>query len=142
MEIKHKENKVIADFYIVDKPGIKPIIGLPTLLRELKLISFNNLNEINKDHNFLDNYSDVFTRLGLVDGEYHIELKEHSTPVIQASRKIPLSLLPKLKETIDTLESSGVVSKVEKPTDWVNSLVIVGKKRWITETLFGSKGPK
>ena len=70
----------------------------------------------------------MFTGLGLVEGEYHIELKENAVPVIHAPRKIPLSLMPKLKETLDDLESSGVVSKVEKPTDWVNSLVIVEKK--------------
>ena len=127
MEITHKEHQIKVDFYAVDVPDIKPIIGLPTL-RELKLITMDNLHEINKDHNILDSYSDVFTGLGLVNGEYHIELKENVTPVVHASRTIPLKLLPQLKKTLDDLETSGVVSKVEKPTDWVNSLVIVEKK--------------
>ncbi|KAK3736764.1 hypothetical protein QZH41_008004 [Actinostola sp. cb2023] len=127
MEITHKENNITTDFYVVDIPGIKPIIGLPTL-RELKLISALNLHEINKDNDILERYADVFTGLGLVDGEYHIEIDENAVPVIHASRKIPLGHIPKLKETLDNLESSGIVSKVDRPTDWVNSLIIIEKK--------------
>ena len=43
-------------------------------------------------------------------------------------RKVSLSLQPRLKATLECLEKAGVVSKVTKPTDWVNSLVIVEKK--------------
>ena len=125
MRIKYdKASTAEVIFYVISIDGAKPIIGLPTL-RELKIL---DIHEVNKDSDILDKYEDVFTGLGLVDGEYHIVLKEDVKPVIHNSRKIPLSLIPKLKETLDNLEKTGVVNKVERPTDWVNSLVIVEKK--------------
>ena len=48
--------------------------------------------------------------------------------MIHAPRKVPLSLLPKLKSTLDRLTKAGVISKVDEPTEWVNSMVIVEKK--------------
>ena len=49
-------------------------------------------------------------------------------PTIHPPRKVPLTILPKLKETLDRLEMTGVVNKLDHPTEWVNSLVIVEKK--------------
>ncbi|GFY30688.1 uncharacterized protein TNCV_3118481 [Trichonephila clavipes] len=50
---------------------------------------------------------------------------DNAVPVIHPPRRIPLALQPKLKSTLDRLEKEGIVSKVNKPTDWVQSLVIV-----------------
>ncbi|GFX79983.1 transposon Ty3-I Gag-Pol polyprotein [Trichonephila clavipes] len=55
----------------------------------------------------------------------HITLKDNAVPVIHPPRRVPLALQPKLKSTLDRLEKEGIVSKVNKPTDWVQSLVIV-----------------
>ena len=55
---------------------------------------------------------------------YHIEIQQDATPVVHPPRKVPFSLHGKLKETLNRLEKSGVISKVDQPPDWVNSLVI------------------
>ena len=60
--------------------------------------------------------------------EYHIEIQQDATPVVHPPRKVPFSLHGKLKEILHRLEKSGVISKVDQPTDWVNSLVIAEKK--------------
>ena len=39
---------------------------------------------------------------------------------VHPPRKVPLTILPKLKETSDRLEMAGVVSKLDHPTEWVN----------------------
>lgn len=129
MLIEHNNRMTIMEFYIVKVANAKPIIGLPTS-RTLQLINIHkDVSEINsKGTDLLENYKDVFTGLGLVAGEYHIELREDAKPTIHPPRKVPLSLMPRLKETLEKLEKSGVVSKVTKATDWVNSLVIVEKK--------------
>ena len=41
---------------------------------------------------------------------------------------MPLSIRPKLKETLDKLERHSIISKSNSPTEWVNSIVIVEKK--------------
>ncbi|GFU78976.1 transposon Ty3-I Gag-Pol polyprotein [Trichonephila clavipes] len=70
----------------------------------------------------------IFTGVGEFPNEpYHIALKDNAVPVIHPPRRVPLDLQPKLKITLDILEKEGIVSKVNKPTDWVQSLVIVEK---------------
>ncbi|GFT91034.1 retrovirus-related Pol polyprotein from transposon 297 [Nephila pilipes] len=64
---------------------------------------------------------------GISKSTIHITLKDNSVPVIQPPSRIPLGLQPKLKSTLNNLEKEGIVSKVNKPTDWVQSLVIVEK---------------
>ena len=66
--------------------------------------------------------------LGKVEEEYHINLHQSTKPVIHPPTKVPLTILPKLKETLNKLIKANVISKTEEPTDWVNSLVIVEKK--------------
>ncbi|GBO31314.1 hypothetical protein AVEN_94970-1 [Araneus ventricosus] len=61
------------------------------------------------------------------DEPYHITLKDDAIPVIHPPRRVPQALQPKLKETLDKLEKEKIVSKVNKPTDWVQSLVMVEK---------------
>ena len=97
--------------------------------RDLELISINNICEVQENQpDLLAEYDDVFTGLGLVEGEYHIELSTDAKPTIHPPRKVPLSLMPKLQETLEKLTKQGVVSKLDRATDWVNSLVIVEKK--------------
>lgn len=113
------------EFYVADVPS-SPILGLKAL-QQLNLVQkVDVVNTADKDA-LLQEYSDVFTGLGCLDGEYHIEVDKSVPPVIHPPRKVPYSLQGKLKETLDRLEAQGVVARVEKPTDWVNSLVIVEK---------------
>ncbi|GFS35155.1 transposon Tf2-6 polyprotein [Nephila pilipes] len=53
---------------------------------------------------------------------YHITLKGYSVPVIHPPRRVPQALQPKLKSTLNNLDKEGIVSKVNKPTDWVQNL--------------------
>ena len=48
-------------------------------------------------------------------------------PVIAPMRKIPLALKSKLKEELQRMIKLDIIEPVEKPTDWVNALVIVSK---------------
>ena len=129
LEIEQTANrKLDAEFFVVKAPNAKPLIGLQTC-QNFELININQVNDVQeKKNDLLEEYEDVFMGLGLVEGEYHIDSEENAKPTIQPPRKVPLSLLPKLKETLDNLTKSGVVSKLDRPTDWVNSLVIVEKK--------------
>ncbi|GFS38879.1 retrovirus-related Pol polyprotein from transposon 297 [Nephila pilipes] len=53
---------------------------------------------------------------------------DNSVPVIHPPiRVLPQALQPKLESTLNNLEKEGIVSKVNKPTDWVQNLVIVEK---------------
>lgn len=49
-------------------------------------------------------------------------------PTVQACRRVPLALLPKVKEKLTAMERNGIITKRDEPTAWVNSMLIVEKK--------------
>jgi len=53
---------------------------------------------------FMRDYNDVFTGLGCLPGEYHIEVDPVVKPVQHAPRPIPVPLKAKLKEKIGEME--------------------------------------
>ena len=70
----------------------------------------------------------MFSGVGRMGGEYHIELDDKVEPVIHPPRRVPYSLLEKLKLKLQELEEKDVIQKVDIPTPLVNSLVIVEKR--------------
>ena len=48
-------------------------------------------------------------------------------PVVHPARRVPFALKEKLKAELNRMVSLGVIEKVDKPTAWVNSIVIVEK---------------
>ncbi|GFU55875.1 transposon Ty3-I Gag-Pol polyprotein [Trichonephila clavipes] len=106
----------------------KPILGLRGC-KELKLIERIDAIECSISKNeLIAQYKDVISGVGEFPNEsYHITLKDNAVPVIYPPRRVPLALQSKLKSTLDRLEKEGTVSKVNKPTDRVQSLVIVEK---------------
>ena len=72
-------------------------------------------------------FDDVFKGLGNL-GDYHITLKDNAIPVIHPPRRVPHSLLNKLKQCLEANLRCGVLQRVDQPTDWVHNLVIVEKR--------------
>ena len=74
-----------VEVFVVKVANAKPIIRLHTT-RDLELITIHkNVSKIQEDDNggnLLDNYKDVFSVLGLVDGEYHIVMRDDAKPTI------------------------------------------------------------
>ena len=74
-----------------------------------------------------DNYPNCFRGLGNL-GRYHITMVDNCTPVVNPPRRVPHSLKQRLHHALDKNMKSGVLVKVDQPTDWVSNLVIVEKK--------------
>ena len=74
-------------------------------------------------------FSKVFSGLGDQGEEYHIQLKEGAHPYcLYTPRNVPIPLKEKVQVELDKMEKMGVISKVNKPTDWCAGMVIVPKK--------------
>ena len=73
----------------------------------------------------MDEFSDVFTCLGELPEEYHIDVDKNVKPVEHATHRVPLPLQEKLNEKIEEMVKEGIITKVEKPIDWINSLVAI-----------------
>jgi hypothetical protein len=70
----------------------------------------------------------VFEGLGCLPGEHKICNDDKRTPVVHACRKVPFALRKKLKEELGRMEKMDVITKMDEPTEWVSSLVIVVKR--------------
>ena len=68
--------------------------------------------------------------LGCFKEPYHIQLKDDAIPVREPPRRVrvPFGLRDRLKTKLNKLEEQNVITKMDKPTDWVSNLVIVEKK--------------
>lgn len=78
----------------------------------------------------LSEFNDVFDeRLpGKLPGKHHITIRSDVCPCVHACRRVPLALLPKVKEKLETMERNGIIVKRDEPTAWVNSMLVVEKK--------------
>ena len=77
---------------------------------------------------FSGEFKTVFdnTSVGQIKGEpYDIKLKQDAVPVVDIQRTTPFAILDKVTAEIRRMESLGVIVKVNEPTEWVNSMVVV-----------------
>ena len=82
----------------------------------------------------IQEYSEQFSGLGRFAKPYDAKLDPEAHPVIHPLRRVPLSLQGRLKKQLDLMEAEDVIMKRDGPTDWVSSLVVVGKK-WDSATV-------
>lgn len=88
----------------------------------------------------LEEYSEVFSGTGCLPDTHHIEIDVTVKPVVHPPRRVPVALRDKfnsllaslmssneLQKGLNRMESTGIIDKVEVPTDWVNSMVVVEK---------------
>ena len=117
-----KERNISIEFQIVDTQS-KPILGLNSC-ESLGLVQ--RIDVI--DDEVLAEYPDVLEGLGSMKEDYMIRADQSVRPVVHATRKVPAALRDRLKRELDRMEGETVIEKVDHPTAWVNSLVIVEKK--------------
>ena len=63
----------------------------------------------------------------LVKAVHTMQLKPEVQQVVHAARKVTVAIREKLKAELDRMEKLNVISKVDEPTKWVNSMVVVLK---------------
>jgi hypothetical protein len=102
------------------------LLGLPAI-EDLRILSRVNAVTV-ADDGIISEYPSVFSGLGQFETEYRIELKENAKPwALPAPRRITIPLRSKVKDELDRMQSLGVISKVDQPTDWCAGMVVVVK---------------
>lgn len=71
--------------------------------------------------------ADVFKGLGKMEGKVHLQVNKNASPTVIPPRRVQIALKGRFKEELNRLESSGVIKRVEEPTDWVSALVVTTK---------------
>ena len=81
--------------------------------------------EIKKE--IVEKYPQIFDGVGTFGKPYKIRLREGYSPVVFPVRYVPYAKKAAMKAELDRMESLGVISKVDVPTEFVNSLVLTPK---------------
>lgn len=131
---KYKNWTGKLDFFVVEDNNYQCILGLESciklnLIKRIDVLNDSeNLSHKNSYDKLIRENIDLFTGLGCLNQKYHIELNENAKPVVHPPRKIPFPLLDQFKSTLNQMEKQKIIKKLNEPTDWVNSFVIVRKK--------------
>ena len=115
------------NFYVTPVDA-HPILGLNDCVQLGLIKHVYHIQEgpLTKD-SLQERYPTVFTGLGKL-GTYHSTLHDNHQPVIIPTRRLPHYLKDKLRQTLKRNVKSGVLQKVDQPTNWVSNLVVVEKK--------------
>ena len=79
---------------------------------------------------------------GCIQGEYSIQIKPEVTPVVHTARKVPVALKEKVQEELNRMKKLNIITKVDEPTEWVNSMVGGAETQWDSKNIPGSNRPK
>ena len=75
----------------------------------------------------LGTYAAQLGGIGTLPGGYEMKIDERATPLVHPPRRIPYMLKDKVKAELCRMEEMGIITKVGKPTEWVNPIVVVRK---------------
>ena len=73
-----------------------------------------------------EQFPSLFKGLGKLEESYEIELQEDARPyAVSTPRRVPIPLMPAVKEELSRMEEQGVITRVNEPTDWCVGMVVV-----------------
>ena len=118
---------------VVNGRGYEPILSKKSML-EMNLIKILdcdrdpriNVLKTGKDP-LLEEYADVFEGLGKLDGKYSIVTDKSMKPVVHPPRRLPVAMTEHVQRKLEEMTADDVIAKVDQPTDWVSSMLVVSK---------------
>ena len=129
VNVRYKNRTIQTTMEVVPEQG-------PSLLRSIdceRLGLVKRVNTVGQAQQTLkaeihQKYPELFKGNGSLPGTHSFVLKDGSTGVIHAPRRVAFAKRPKLKDELDRQMKLGYLAKVYEPTDWVNSMVMTEKK--------------
>ena len=119
----YKERSCTHPVYVVRNLK-QNLLGLPAI-RSLNLLA--EVDTIKTE--IPDQYPALFTGLGTFPQSYEIKLKPDAQPLaLFTPRNVPIPLRKQVQEELTRMESLGVTSRVNQPTQWCAGMVVVPKK--------------
>ena len=118
----HGTRQAEGDVYVVKKLT-KSLLGR-SAIQDLNLV--NIIAAV--DLSLRDKYPSLFESLGKMTGDYYIELSDDAQLfALSTPRRVAIPLLKSVRLELDRMEKSGVITKVNQPTEWCAGMVVVPK---------------
>ena len=115
-------------FNVMDAKKPVNLLGRDDCVK-LGLVKRVNIASDDSLKSLVTRYSDLFDgTIGCLPGEYDIKVNSSVTPVVHPPRSVPAALRDKVKDELSKMVSTNILAKVEEPTAWVSSMVVVRKK--------------
>nr|XP_037276685.1 uncharacterized protein LOC119169736 [Rhipicephalus microplus] len=115
LEVTLDDHTAALDFFVVHKG--QAILGLRAS-EQLGLIPHVHAASRTSSEEIVDEFRHLFTGTGCVKRVYNMVLNKGTVPVVQPTRRVPLTLQKPLKEELECMERGHIITKVDKPTDW------------------------
>ena len=132
-ELQVNNRKTSQTVYVV-KDLQQPLLGRPAIKQLGVLAELLEVLTATEDPRSL--YPKLFTRLGCIKDEFYIVLQPDPTPYsVSTPRRVPIPLLPQVKEELKRMVDLGVIERVSEPTQWCAPMTTAWKKRWPTTHL-------
>ena len=129
LKSKYRNDDYMMQYFVVEQ-ATQPLLGLRACEDLGMLQRVQSLKqEEHYQSKMVAEFQEVFAadNIGCLPAKHHIQLDESVKPVIHAPRRVPVALRSRVKEELDRMEKLGVIRPVNKPTDWVSSMVTVVK---------------
>ena len=115
--------------FLVYEGNLTPLLGLRAS-QHMEFVNVQTDNFVAVNSVRVENdYADVMKGgLGMLEGEHHLKVRPEIQPVVMPTRRVPISVRPKLEEELNRMVDQGVLEKVEQPTAWVSQMAVTAKK--------------
>ena len=123
IELKHRATTVSEEFQVVNLVQENVISG--AVAESLGLL--NRISSLSDSKKLQEEFPDVTEATGTLPGKYSIRLRDGAVGVIHPPRRQPAALKQKIIDKLQEMETSGHITKVDEPTEWVNSMMVVVK---------------
>lgn len=133
LRVRINEKETMLKFIVIDAgPNAIPLIGIETI-KELDLLKCNYVNMVSKGADLdcvLEKNRDLFNGLGHINIKpYEFTVDPDCKPSVVPCRKVPFALMSDLKVELEKMVKDCVITKVIKPTKFVNPIVLVKKAK-------------
>jgi hypothetical protein len=127
LPVEYRGNSVTATFQIVDLDQENVISGkvaeaLGLIMRIAPIVNSSADESVPPG---LENFPEVTRTTGTMPGIYSIKIDPNAKGVVHATRRQPAALKQKTISKLKEMEADGHITKVDEPTEWVNSMVVV-----------------
>ena len=140
LRVEQRGNTHLLRFFVM-KAAVMLILGKSTSIgmKLVQILDCDNIHSVTtdtptssdpqkvSDDPIIRQYYDVFNGLGELPGEYTINIKPDSIPVVNPPRRLPVSLRQLVKAELDMMVEKQIIAPVTEPTSWVSSMVVAQK---------------